>query len=279
MIPSEIIKKVRLIEIKTRHIVNNLFGGEYHSAFKGMGMEFAEVREYYPGDDIRAIDWNVTARTGKPFIKKFDEERELTVMLMIDVSASGFFGTGELLKSDVMIELASILSFSAINNNDKVGLLLFSDRIEKYIPQKKGKSHVLRVIREMIYHRAKDRDTDIAFALEHIQRVLKRKSIIFLISDFWDDSFQQAMKLINKKHDLINIQILDKAEYIIPKVGFVKINDVESQSSFWIDTNNSYVQSAIMNKIKRHNNIFHAFCKKHKIDLISLILLKVICNR
>ena len=270
MIPSEIIKKVRLIEIKTRHIVNNLFGGEYHSAFKGMGMEFAEVREYYPGDDIRAIDWNVTARTGKPFIKKFDEERELTVMLMIDVSASGFFGTGELLKSDVMIELASILSFSAINNNDKVGLLLFSDRIEKYIPPKKGKSHVLRVIREMIYHRAKDRDTDIAFALEHIQRVLKRKSIIFLISDFWDDSFQQAMKLINKKHDLINIQILDKAEYSIPKVGFVKINDVESESSSWIDTNNSYVQSAISNKIQRHNNIFHAFCKKHKIDLISI---------
>ena len=270
MIPSEIIKKVRLIEIKTRHIVNNLFGGEYHSAFKGMGMEFAEVREYYPGDDIRAIDWNVTARTGKPFIKKFDEERELTVMLMIDVSASGFFGTGELLKSDVMIELASILSFSAINNNDKVGLLLFSDRIEKYIPPKKGKSHVLRVIREMIYHRAKDRDTDIALALEHIQRVLKRKSIIFLISDFWDDSFQQSMKLINKKHDLINIQILDKAEYSIPKLGFVKINDVESQSSFWIDTNNSYVQSAIMNKIKRHNNIFHVFCKKHKIDLISI---------
>ena len=270
MIPSEIIKKVRLIEIKTRHIVNNLFGGEYHSAFKGMGMEFAEVREYYPGDDIRAIDWNVTARTGKPFIKKFDEERELTVMLMIDVSASGFFGTGELLKSDVMIELASILSFSAINNNDKVGLLLFSDRIEKYIPPKKGKSHVLRIIREMIYHRAKDRNTDIAFALEHIQRVLKRKSIIFLISDFWDNSFQQAMKLINKKHDLINIQILDKAEYSIPKVGFVKINDVESHSSSWIDTNNSYVQSTISNKIKLHNNIFHAFCKKHKIDLISI---------
>ena len=270
MIPSEIIRKIRNIEIKTRHIVNNLFGGEYHSAFKGMGMEFAEVREYYPGDDIRAIDWNVTARTGKPFIKKFDEERELTVMLMIDVSASGFFGTGELLKSDVMIELASILSFSAINNNDKVGLLLFSDRIEKYIPPKKGKSHVLRVIREMIYHRAKDRDTDIAFALEHIQRVLKRKSIIFLISDFWDDSFEQAMKLINKKHDLINIQILDKAEYSIPKVGFVKINDVESDISSWIDTNNSYVQSTISNKIKHHNNIFHAFCKKHKIDLISI---------
>ena len=270
MIPSEIIKKVRLIEIKTRHIVNNLFGGEYHSAFKGMGMEFAEVREYYPGDDIRAIDWNVTARTGKPFIKKFDEERELIVILMVDVSASGFFGTGESLKSDIMVELASILSFSAINNNDKVGLLLFSDRIEKYIPPKKGKSHVLRVIREMIYHRAKDRDTDIAFALEHIQRVLKRKSIIFLISDFWDVSFQQAMKLINKKHDLINIQILDKSEFNMPKVGFIKIHDAESQFSSWIDTNNRNVQSAISTQIKHNNNKFYAFCKKHKIDLISI---------
>ena len=198
MIPAEILKKVRLIEIKTRHIVNNIFGGEYHSAFKGMGMEFAEVREYYPGDDIRAIDWNVTARTGKPFIKKYDEERELTVMLIVDVSASGFFGTGESLKSDIMIELASILSFSAIKNNDKVGLLLFSDKIEEFITPKKGKSHVLRVIREMIYHKAKDRKTDISIALEHIQKVLKRKSIIFLLSDFWDDSYYQTMKLISK---------------------------------------------------------------------------------
>ena len=270
MIPADILKKVRLIEIKTRHIVNNIFGGEYHSAFKGMGIEFAEVREYYPGDDIRAIDWNVTARTGKPFIKKYDEERELTVMLIVDVSASGFFGTGDSLKSDIMIELASILSFSAIKNNDKVGLSLFSDKIEEFIPPKKGKSHVLRVIREMIYHKAKDRKTDISIALEHIQKVLKRKSIIFLLSDFWDDSYQQTMKLINKKHDLINIQILDKAEYSIPKVGFVKINDVESHSSSWIDTNNSYVQSIISNKIMRDNNIFHAFCKKHKIDLISI---------
>ena len=270
MIPSEIIKKVRLIEIKTRHIVNNLFGGEYHSAFKGMGMEFAEVREYCPGDDIRAIDWNVTARTGKPFIKKFDEERELTVMLMIDVSASGFFGTGELLKSDVMIELASILSFSAINNNDKVGLFLFSDRIEKYIPPKKGKSHVLRVIREMIYHRAKDRDTDISFALEHIQRVQKRKSIIFLISDFWDDSYQQAMKLIHKKHDLINIQILDKAEFIMPKVGMIKLHDVENQSSMWIDTDNNEIREIASNHIRNKNSLLKSFCRKNMIDIISI---------
>ena len=270
MIPAEILKKVRLIEIKTRHIVNNIFGGEYHSAFKGMGMEFAEVREYYPGDDIRAIDWNVTARTGKPFIKKYDEERELTVMLIVDVSASGFFGTGESLKSDIMIELASILSFSAIKNNDKVGLLLFSDKIEQYIPPKKGKSHVLRVIREMIYHKAKDRKTDISIALEHIQKVLKRKSIIFLLSDFWDNSYQQTMKLINKKHDLINIQILDKAEIAIPKLGMVKFHDAETQKSAWIDTNNKQVQNISTKYIRNKNKVIKIFCKKNKIDFISI---------
>lgn len=270
MIPAEILKKVRLIEIKTRHIVNNIFGGEYHSAFKGMGMEFAEVREYYPGDDIRAIDWNVTARTGKPFIKKYDEERELTVMLIVDVSASGFFGTGESLKSDIMIELASILSFSAIKNNDKVGLLLFSDKIEEFIPPKKGKSHVLRVIREMIYHKAKDRRTDISIALEHIQKVLKRKSIIFLLSDFWDDSYQQTMKLINKKHDLINIQILDKAEIAIPKLGMVKFHDAETQKSAWIDTNNKQVQNISTKYIQNKNKVIKEFCKKNKIDFISI---------
>ena len=270
MIPAEILKKVRLIEIKTRHIVNNIFGGEYHSAFKGMGMEFAEVREYYPGDDIRAIDWNVTARTGKPFIKKYDEERELTVMLIVDVSASGFFGTGESLKSDIMIELASILSFSAIKNNDKVGLLLFSDKIEEFIPPKKGKSHVLRVIREMIYHKAKDRKTDISIALEHIQKVLKRKSIIFLLSDFWDNSYQQTMKLINKKHDLINIQILDKAEIAIPKLGMVKFHDAETQNSAWIDTNNIQVQNISTKYIQNKNKVIKEFCKKNKIDFISI---------
>ena len=270
MIPAEILKKVRLIEIKTRHIVNNIFGGEYHSAFKGMGMEFAEVREYYPGDDIRAIDWNVTARTGKPFIKKYDEERELTVMLVVDVSASGFFGTGDSLKSDIMIELASILSFSAIKNNDKVGLVLFSDKIEEFIPPKKGKSHVLRVIREMIYHKAKDRKTDISIALEHIQKVLKRKSIIFLLSDFWDDSYQHIMKLINKKHDLINIQILDKAEIAIPKLGMVKFHDAETQKSAWIDTNNKQVQNISTKYIQNKNKVIKEFCKKNKIDFISI---------
>jgi uncharacterized protein (DUF58 family) len=270
MIPAEIIRKVRLIEIKTRHIVNNLFGGEYHSAFKGMGMEFAEVREYAPGDDIRAIDWNVTARAGKPFIKKFNEERELTVMMMVDVSASGFFGTGNSLKSDIMIELASILSFSAIKNNDKVGLLLFSDQVEKFIPPKKGKSHVLRVIREMIFHPAKDNNTNISVALEHIHKVIKRKSIIFLISDFWDKSFHRSMKLINNKHDLINIHILDKAEETIPDLGFIKIHDVESQETAWVETNKSKIQDIISRKTQSINKSFYNFCKLNRIDIISI---------
>jgi len=270
MIPHEIIKKVRYIEIKTRNIVNNLFGGEYHSAFKGMGMEFAEVREYYPGDDVRAIDWNVTARTGQPYIKKYDEERELTVLLLIDVSASGFFGTGNSLKSDIMIEMASVLSFSAIKNNDKVALLLFSDHIEKFIPPKKGKSHMLRVIREMIFHKATERNTDISKALEHVQKVLKRKSIIFLISDFWDTSYQQSMRLINKKHDLINIQILDKAEISIPDMGMIKLHDVEKQSTAWIDAHNVKLQTNATNQIKQHNIRLKAFCKKNRIDFITI---------
>jgi len=270
MIPHEIIRKVRHIEIKTRNIVNNLFGGEYHSAFKGMGMEFAEVREYYPGDDVRAIDWNVTARTGQPYIKKYDEERELTVLLLIDVSASGFFGTGNSLKSDIMIELASVLSFSAIKNNDKVALLLFSDHIEKFIPPKKGKSHVLRVIREMIFHQATERNTDISKALEHVQKVLKRKSIIFLISDFWDTSYHQSMRLINKKHDLINIQILDKSEISMPNMGMIKLHDVENQSTTWIDTHHIKLPANVTSQIKQKNIRLKAFCKKNSIDFISI---------
>ena len=270
MIPFEIIQKVRLIEIKTRRIVNNLFGGEYHSAFKGMGMEFAEVREYYPGDDIRAIDWNVTARAGKPYIKKYDEERELTVMLLIDVSASGYYGTGSLLKSDIMIELASVLSFSAIKNNDKVGLLLFSDRIEKYILPKKGKSHVLRVIREIIFYKPKDRETNITSALEHIQKVLKRKSIIFLLSDFWDESFYHSMKLINKKHDLINIQILDQSEEILPNMGLIKLHDAENKNTSWIDTSNQNNIETTTELIRNKKHYIHTFCKKNNIDIMSI---------
>ena len=231
MIPKEILKKVRLIEIKTRHVVNDIFGGEYHSAFKGKGMEFAEVREYVPGDDIRDIDWNVTARTGKPFIKKFDEERELTVMLMIDVSASGFYGTGDTLKSDLMVELSSVLSFSANKNNDKVGLILFSDKIEKFIPPKKGKSHVMRIIRELIFYKAEDQKTDISQAIEFVQKVVKRKSVIFLLSDYLDSNFHKPLCHLNNKHDVVSIKFDDPSEIYIPNLGIIKIHDSENQKS------------------------------------------------
>ena len=270
MIPNEIIKKIKYLEIKTKHIVNNLFGGEYHSAFKGMGMEFADVREYILGDDVKNIDWNVTARVGKPFVKKYNEERELVVMLIIDISDSQFFGTNDCVKSDIIIELASVLSFSAIKNNDKVGLLMFSDKVEKYIPPKKGKSHVLRVIREMIYHKASGSNTSISCAIDHIQSVLKRKCIIFLMSDFWDKSFYRKMQLLNKKHDLINIKINDNAEFKIPNIGFIKFHDAESQTSSWIDTSNRNYLKQISDNINIVNKNFNNFCKKNKIDLINI---------
>ena len=207
MIPKKILQKVRRIEIKTRGLVNDLFGGEYHSIFKGRGMTFSEVREYNPGDDIRLIDWNVTARTGSPFVKVFEEERELTVFLVVDISASGEFGSGSQLKRDYGAEVASVLGFSAIKNNDKVGLILFSDRVEKYIIPKKGKSHVLRVIRELLYTVPKGSKTSIKVALDYLLKVAKRKCVVFLISDFLDDSYLRSLKIANKKHDLITIQL------------------------------------------------------------------------
>tara|TARA_B100001250_G_scaffold77925_1_gene63958 strand:+ start:8574 stop:9452 length:879 start_codon:yes stop_codon:yes gene_type:complete len=270
MIPSEILNKVRLVEIKTRKLVNNLFGGEYHSAFKGSGMEFAEVREYIPGDDIRSIDWNVTARTGKPYIKKYDEERELSVIIMVDVSASSFFGTGNSLKTDVMIELSSIISFSAIKNNDKVGLLLFSDKIEKYIPPSKGKKHVLRVIRELIYHKSSYNSTNINIPLEHIQKVIKRKSILFLLSDFWSPDFSKSIKSINKKHDLINMQILDSTEEKIIDLGLIKFHDIETQKSIWLNTGNNKNRIQINKNIIKINKNIKKIFTKNKIDFISI---------
>jgi len=270
MLPTEILKKVRLLEIQTRHLVNDIFGGEYHSAFKGMGMEFAEVREYQPGDDIRDIDWNVTARTGKPFIKKFDEERELTVMLMVDVSASGYFGSGENLKSDLMVELASILSFSAIKNNDKVGLILFSDQIEKFIPPNKGKSHVLRVIRELIYYKTEDKKTNISEALEYSLKAIKRKSVIFLLSDFLDDGYETTLKLTNQKHDLICIQLTDPSEIEMPNLGLIKMHDVETGDTFWVDASNPKFRKEMKINFDVKTNDKAQFFRKNKIDHVMI---------
>ncbi|OUW79945.1 MAG: DUF58 domain-containing protein [bacterium TMED217] len=236
MIPREVLKKVKRIEIQTRGLVNNFFGGEYHSAFKGRGMTFSEVREYQPGDDIRLIDWNVTARSGNPFIKVFEEERELTVILIVDMSASGVFGSELDFKKNVCAEIASVLGFSAIKNNDKVGLILFSNEVIKYIPPKKGKSHVLRVIRELLYTESNSRGTSIKNALDFLMKVCKRRCVVFLLSDFLDDKYWDSIKIVNRKHDLIGINIYDPYEMELPNIGMIKVEDPETGSMFWIDT-------------------------------------------
>ena len=236
MIPREILKKVKRIEIQTRGLVNNFFGGEYHSVFKGRGMTFSEVREYQPGDDIRLIDWNVTARSGNPFIKVFEEERELNVFLIVDISASGAFGSESQLKKNIGAEIASVLGFSAIKNNDKVGLILFSDEVVKYVPPKKGKSHVLRVIRELLYTKPNGNGSSIKDALEFLMKVSKRRCVVFLLSDFLDNKFWNSIRITNRKHDLIGIKIYDPYEINLPDIGMIKVEDPETGSMFWIDT-------------------------------------------
>ena len=270
MIPKKILQKVRRIEIKTRGLVNDLFGGEYHSIFKGRGMTFSEVREYNPGDDIRLIDWNVTARTGSPFVKVFEEERELTVFLVVDISASGEFGSASQLKRDYGAEVASVLGFSAIKNNDKVGLILFSDKVEKYILPKKGKSHVLRVIRELLYTVPKGSKTSIKVALDYLLKVAKRKCVVFLISDFLDDSYLRSLKITNKKHDLITIQLLDPVELELPDMGLLKVEDPETGETFWIDTSSQKSMKQLRKEIAIKQSNFKKEIKKSGIDLISI---------
>lgn len=233
---AELIRKIRKIHITTNHLVNNAMAGQYHSAFKGRGMEFAEVREYQAGDEIRSIDWNVTARMGRPFIKEFQEERELTVMLLVDVSASGLFGTSRA-KNEVAAELAATLSFSAIKNQDKVGLCLFTDRVEKYIPPKKGRGHVWRVIEEVLEFTPEHRGTDLSRPLEYIHQVLHRRAICFLISDFLvSSSFEKPLRIANQRHDMIAVTITDPRETALPKVGFIELEDEETGERLLVDT-------------------------------------------
>jgi len=236
MIPKEILKKVKRIEITTRGIVNDIFSGEYHSVFRGRGMEFSEVREYQYGDDIRNIDWNVSARMSHPFIKVFEEERELTVMLLVDVSSSGYFGTVEQMKGEIAIELCAVLAFSAIKNNDKVGLIIFTDQIEKFVPPKKGKSHVLRVLRELLYHKPKGTKTDINMVLEYLSKVVRKRSVVFIVSDFISEEYEKALRIANRKHDIIAVSISDPREKEIPKVGFLELEDAESGEIILVDT-------------------------------------------
>jgi uncharacterized protein (DUF58 family) len=241
---KEILKKVRKIEIKTRRLSDHIFSGEYHSSFKGRGMTFSEVRQYQFGDDIRSIDWNVTARYNEPFVKVFEEERELTMMLLVDLSASEFFGTTDQFKRDIITEISATLAFSAIQNNDKVGLMLFSDEIELFIPPNKGKSHVLRIIRELIEFQPKSKKTNIALALRYLSQVMKKKAIVFLLSDFMDAEYDSPLKIASKRHDITGIRIYDKYEVEIPKIGMVPMEDVETGEVILVNTNSKNIRNA-----------------------------------
>ena len=270
MIPRQILKKVKQIEIRTRGLVNDLFGGEYHSVFKGRGMTFSEVREYQPGDDIRLIDWNVTARTGSPFIKIFEEERELTVYLLVDISASGEFGSGQQLKQEIGAEIAAVLGFSAIKNNDKVGLILFSDEIEKYVVPKKGKSHVLRVVRELLYTVPERTGTSLKNALDYLLKVAKRKSVVFIISDFLDQEYWSSLKVVNRKHDVIGIHLYDPAETNMPDMGLAKVEDPETGESFWVDTSSKDAQDRLRKEIQTRQEKFKKDAQKIGFDMIPI---------
>jgi uncharacterized protein (DUF58 family) len=239
----DILKKVRQIEIRTRKLVTDALAGQYHSIFKGRGINFEEVREYVAGDEVRTIDWNVTARQGRPFVKKFTEERELTILLMVDVSASGNFGSTSQSKRELSAELASVLAFSAIRNNDKVGLILFSDQIEQYIPPRKGRTHVLRVVREILFFEPKNRGTDIARALDFANKVITRRAVAFLVSDFQAGGYEKALKMSNRRHDLIGVLVVDPRERDLPPVGILTVEDSETGQQMEIDTNRKSVRS------------------------------------
>jgi uncharacterized protein (DUF58 family) len=270
MIPREILKQVRRIEISTRGLVNEVFSGEYHSVFKGRGMNFAEVREYQYGDDIRSIDWNVTARTGAPFVKIFEEERELTVMLLVDVSASGDFGTRERLKGEIAVEICALLAFSAIKNNDKVGLIIFSDRIEKFVPPRKGRRHVLRVLRELLYHRPEGRGTDITAALEHLTHVQRKKAVAFLVSDFQDEGFEKALAIAGRRHDLIAVRIGDERERELPPLGLVELEDPETGECLIVNSSNPDFREAFVDRVGRERAQLDRSLRRSKVDVIDI---------
>lgn len=268
---SELLKKVRQIEIKTRGLSNNIFAGQYHSAFKGRGMAFSEVREYQFGDDIRDIDWNVTARYTKPYIKVFEEERELTVMLMVDVSGSSVFGTQHALKKEVITEIAATLAFSAIQNNDKIGVIFFSDKIEKFIPPQKGKKHILYIIRELIEFTPQNKATDISQALRYISNAMKRRCTAFLISDFIDpNNLKDALTIANNKHDLVAVQVYDHREKELPAVGLMKVKDAETQADKWIDTSSSKVRNQYKNWWNELQYNVQDAMKKSRVDFVSI---------
>jgi uncharacterized protein (DUF58 family) len=271
---SELLKKVRKIEIKTRGLSKNIFAGEYHTAFKGRGMTFAEVREYQPGDDVKFIDWNVTARFNHPYIKVFEEERELTVMLLVDVSGSGEFGTSVMSKKDMMVEIAATIAFSAIQNNDKIGMIFFSDKIEKFIPPQKGKKHTLYLIRELLSFEPESRKTDVAGALRYFTNVIKKHCTAFVISDFMDNvadsSFTSALTIANRKHDVAAIQVYDHRESELPAIGLMKVKDAESGSDMWIDTTSKKLRIAYKADWLRRQDELRQALSRSGVDTVSV---------
>ncbi len=249
---TELLKKVRKIEIKTRGLSSHLFTGGYHSAFRGKGMSFSDIRLYYPGDDVRTIDWNVTARTGDPYVKEYEEERENTMMLLVDVSASAVFGSHTVFKEEYLSELCAVLAFSAIANNDKVGVLLFSDQIELYIPPKKGKTHILRIIREILTTKPKGNGTDMNKALQFVNNILKKRSVCFVLSDFIDENYNDALRIIARRHDLIGIHCWDLLERELPDVGVLRVTDAESNKQVWVDTTGSALRRQYRESFEAH---------------------------
>ncbi|MBT5583434.1 MAG: DUF58 domain-containing protein [Phycisphaerae bacterium] len=270
MIPTELLKKIRRIEIATSRLASELLAGQYHSAFKGRGIEFEEVRPYQPGDDVRAIDWNVTARSGDPYIKQFREERELTVMLIVDMSGSQGFGTNEQTKRELITELCATLAFSAIRNNDKVGLLAFTDRIEKFVPPRKGTQHVLRVIRELLAHEPVGNGTDIAGALEYFRHVQRRRCTAFLVSDFQDDGWEQAIRVVRRKHDLVAIDVGDRRELELPEVGLLEMRDAESGELVLLDTSSKSVRDAWTAQAVEDADRRLGWMRRHRIDRLPI---------
>ena len=270
MIPKDIIRKVRRIQITTSRKVTDVFAGQYKSVFKGVGMEFDEVREYNPGDEIRSIDWNVTARMGHPFIKKFVEERELTIMILLDVSMSCRFGTAERIKSEIAAEICSVIAFSAIKNHDKVGMMTFTDRVEKFIPSRKGIRHVLRVVREALYNEPKGKGTDINKALEHLGRVMTRRAIVFVISDFFAPNFRKNLAIANKWHDVIAVTVSDPAEHDLPDAGMLKLHDAETLEHYTIDTSDAPSRERYRKKAAEIAEARKEVFKAAKVDSIDI---------
>ena len=270
MIPKEILKKVRRIEISTRGLVNELFSGEYHSVFKGRGMDFSEVREYQIGDEIRSIDWNVTARTGHPFVKVFREERELTVMLLVDASGSGDFGSLNQAKGEIAVEICALLAFSAIKNNDKVGLIIFTDQVEKFIPPRKGRKHVLRVLRELLYFRPTHKGTDIGAVLEYLNRIQRRRSVTFLVSDFLGENFDKQLRVAGRRHDMIVVRIGDPREEELPRVGLLELEDAESGEHVVVNTSDPRVRTLFRENVLRRRAVLDQLLRQTGIDRIDI---------